>query len=127
MILLIMYSVLMISGVTLYLVSHRFLMISDFIEIYTVLKKGMNQIALDKQEVVTNNELDFTCINTGVILNKSLKNLEFISQLESYMESTDSALISSDFIKEIESNKFNSQLLALKSSQILCSAYKAAA
>jgi hypothetical protein len=124
---LIIYAVAMIIGLTVYLFSNNDLSISDFYDTYKFLKEGIIKLTFKEEEFGIEVKINKTESSAGVVLNKNLKHLEFISQLEPYMESTESVLLSSEFLQEFESSKLNTQLSVLKSTQILNASNRIAA
>lgn len=89
---------------------------------YSIAKKSTN-VKLQKIEVekatrpkaITNKVED----NNHVILNKSLKNLEFISQFEMYLEEKNYKNFSIEFLQEFQKIKREAQLATLKTTSKL--------
>jgi hypothetical protein len=118
---------LMLIGIVTYLFSNNDLEYSDFHDTYAFLKEGIIQLVVDKRELRIETEISPIENSTGILLNRGLKHLEFILELESYMESNENTLLSSKFLEEFKTSKFDTQLSVLKSTQILSDSNKIAA
>jgi len=81
------------------------------------IEKAVPLIKVSKKEACTDQ----------LLLDKSLKHLEFIAQFESYLESKHSEKFSLEFLQEFESIKREAQINTIRTSQQLNSAMATAA
>lgn len=65
--------------------------------------------------------------NNNVILNKSLKHLEFINQFEMYLEDKNYKKFPIEFLREFDKIKQDAKLTTLKATQLLNTKHKNAA
>jgi hypothetical protein len=76
-----------------------------------------------KPVILTNKLKD----NNNIILNKSLKHLEFISEFEMYLEDKNYKMFPIEFLQEFEKIKLDAQLTTLKTTKRLNADLKKAA
>lgn len=109
-------------GIYLYLKNSLKNFIEHYTQNYSLAKKStdvkMQKVEVEKvikPKTITNEVED----NNHVILNKSLKHLEFISQFEMYLEEKHYKNFSIEFLQEFEKIKREAQLTTLKTTNKL--------
>ncbi|MFP4844919.1 hypothetical protein [Winogradskyella sp. PE311] len=109
------YAILLPFILSLYLIKNKQLSFNDFKDSYMFLSEMLIKAVRDKE-----NKHDISISNqkeqlVNLELEKSLKHLEFMSQLEAYLEETDGSVMSVEFLQEFETSKREAQLTFLKS------------
>ncbi|EDP71245.1 hypothetical protein FBALC1_02137 [Flavobacteriales bacterium ALC-1] len=119
---LVIYAIVIIISLSIYLFSTNNLTLNDFNDSYRFLRKGIVKDSGLSKDCMTSVEVlnkDSETKRTGHTLNKGLKHLEFIGELESYLHYSAQSIISTDFLNEVKDSKLQAQLLVLKSTYIL--------
>ena len=125
MYLFILYTIILIVGLSVYLFKSKNLTVSDFVESYKfindILKNKFNSSTAKTE--ATKIAQTTTANDFGFRLNKSLKHLEYINGLESYATNAKSCSLTLDCLKELESSKLHAQIATLRSTLELSTCY----
>ncbi|MCA0152074.1 hypothetical protein [Winogradskyella vincentii] len=120
--LLIGYSIFIISILAFYLIKKEYLIKQDLILVKQKLRQGIGLSNKLKEvsyfEFEDLNEKN-QFIHPSTLMLKSLRHLDFMSQLEEYLEASGDSRFKSKFLHEFEQNKIETQQSVLKSAQLL--------
>ncbi|WP_299120340.1 hypothetical protein [uncultured Winogradskyella sp.] len=124
-----MYVILLLGHLCVYFYfknNLRFLSVSN--DSYTVKDIYIEKLPLkQKQDLETVSLTKKMEDNKHILLNKSLRHLEFIAEFEMYLERKTSKNFSAEFLQEFEQIKIEAQLTALKTTNQLNTIAKMAA
>ncbi|WP_299521081.1 hypothetical protein [Winogradskyella sp.] len=121
---LVIYAVILLLSTSAYLFSTNSLTLQDFSEIYRFLKRAVFitlRLPAKNDSSYLISEISTVVSERGKALNKSLKHLEFIGKLESYINKNEECLLSVDCLYELKESKFKTQVSVLESTCILSS------
>lgn len=120
--LLIGYSIFIISTLAFYLIKKEYLIKQDLVLVKQKITEGIGLSNKPKEvsyfECEDLNEKN-QFIHPSTLMLKSLRHLDFMSQLEKSIESSGDTRFKSKFFAEIEQNKIETQQSVLKSAQLL--------
>ena len=119
---LIIYTVISVLSMSIYLFSKNYLSLKDLSDTLKFLKKSvLKSLNFFKHSHKPHNFVysDAQVSRASKTLNKSLRHLEFISELEVYTEKSNECLLSTDCLHELEDSKLRAQISVLKSTSIL--------
>ncbi len=115
------YAVICVLILSIYLFTTKHLTLNDFIDVFESVKNTFSSrlsISLNR-DASKCLDLKSPLSNSDLILKKSLRHLEFISELESYLDHNKDCLLSIDFLQELEDSKLRAKISVLKSAVIL--------
>jgi hypothetical protein len=124
------YSTLVISTLVIYLVKKEYLtkddldLVKNQIKTLIRLKSGMNKKSYYKNEIINENSQH---IHPSTLLLKSLRHLNFMSQLEDYLLETGHSNFKTEYLQQLERSKVEAQVSVIKSAQLLSNTLKMAA
>ncbi|MCA0131597.1 hypothetical protein [Winogradskyella alexanderae] len=129
MILLAIYAGLMVIFLTVYLIKKNRLVKDDVFLIRDSIKGILNPKNESIKTLTTSNELDNYGHNlhSSTILIKSLRHLDFMSQLENYLEESENSRFKKKVLSEFEVSKLETQITVLKVAKLLSKSEEKAA
>lgn len=120
----VIYAIATIISLSSYLFMTNYLTLNDFRESFKFITRGiLKEFNLSRHKTIEITDFDIVVSKTGETLNKSLKHLEFIGELEYYMENNNECALSTDCLHELEHSKYKAQVSVLKSTSLLQSIY----
>ncbi|WP_299114546.1 hypothetical protein [uncultured Winogradskyella sp.] len=112
-------SIYAIYAISLVIILTMYLLLNTFNKAFVYLYKAISSNDKSDKNHQENLEINKQDYLTNLQLDKRLRHLEFINQLENYLKSTNGSFLSVEFLQEFEVSKREAQLSIIESADVI--------